>query len=108
VTYQHFADHIEDFFPRVYADPKQLEEAWQNYRSEFFRKLNKHFFADHHQKAWFSEKYDPTLAPVRQALRARGLEGCVDGFLKKLEGGELDEIVLDWPGELCKYHSPPL
>ncbi|WAQ91949.1 hypothetical protein PtA15_15A342 [Puccinia triticina] len=98
VSFRYFADFMRSTSPHIADDKEKLAEQWKRYRLDHTRKQLVAFFEENRNKAWFREKYQPgpEFEELRQRLRKKGREGKVEGFISRLEKGDLDIINYDY------------
>jgi hypothetical protein len=98
VSFRYFADFMRSTSPHIADDKDKLAEQWKRYRQDHSRKQLVTFFEENRAKAWFREKYqpDPELGELRQRLKKKGREGKVEGFISRLQTGDLDIVHYDY------------
>ncbi|KNE98612.1 hypothetical protein PSTG_08164 [Puccinia striiformis f. sp. tritici PST-78] len=108
VTFRYFADFMRSTSPHIADDKEKLADQWRRYRQDHTRKQLVAFFEENRAKAWFREKYQPgpEFEELRQRLKKKGREGKIEGFISRLEKGDLDILNYDYVPALALNKKP--
>jgi len=73
--------------------PEQAQEAYNQYKKEFYKRKPKYFFEKHMNEEWFCEKYHPAKVLQRVNRIRQNCKEQVERFREMMEKESLDKIV---------------